>query len=498
MMTPLTVHQTMSDDAVVLDVGGCIFKTHKSTLMPCAYFAAILDGPWSETQEKKPIFVDRDPEHFRHVLALLRDPQHEFPQELMYELEFYGITLFKSTVDAPPPQYFATIENDDEESEDIPVLSGEKYREIFGDSDTDASGSVSSGALTQLAAVGPQNQRQGAGSLRCIGDVRPAGEEPPMSSYIQIPVLPAARTTKQKQFTVVRAGDTMTDMILRFKLDPSEWDDGKEPRYEALNKVSLVIGGQLVDEIRGPVIEIMDIVHMSRDQRWARRKIEEASHMVSQRLPFFFCGTRHSKLKPVFTEQSSSPLPMGSLMYHEVRCHVHFNTRQLEDPVLSIEQCMLNTRERTRMMQGNHNLLAWQHYVFEDEIQAGTRIVKALLPFNHPVHRFYWAIRGCESGKFYPVKRVVFSANSHAFLDAHDRVMREKMLLHPECHGNGLEPVYMFDLGDGSINSSRIDNLSIRFEMYEKLPELADVVVIGCVRNYATIANGMFGLNYAN
>lgn len=79
-----------ADAVVELDVGGQLFKTYRSTLVSgSGYFRARLSERWN-SQTNGPVFVDRDPVGFAHVLNLLRDPNYPFPHETYgHELAFF-------------------------------------------------------------------------------------------------------------------------------------------------------------------------------------------------------------------------------------------------------------------------------------------------------------------------------------------------------------------------------------------------------------------------
>lgn len=80
------------NDIVWLDVGGTIFKTTKATLNSAPYFESMNNfQDLTMTTSDNPIFIDRDPELFRHVLNLLRDPDYKYPESYFSELTFYGI-----------------------------------------------------------------------------------------------------------------------------------------------------------------------------------------------------------------------------------------------------------------------------------------------------------------------------------------------------------------------------------------------------------------------
>jgi len=84
----------MSQSPIHLDVGGQLFKTSYQTLIIAPYFQALerINGQISGTVEK-PLFIDRDPEIFKHILNLLRNPKYHFPTEFLPELPFWGFPV---------------------------------------------------------------------------------------------------------------------------------------------------------------------------------------------------------------------------------------------------------------------------------------------------------------------------------------------------------------------------------------------------------------------
>ena len=77
-------------DIVLLNVGGGIFATRKSTLDAFPFFSSQLQSQ-SDASE---VFVDRDPLHFRHILNWMRGVQHvpdddSILQELIWECDYF-------------------------------------------------------------------------------------------------------------------------------------------------------------------------------------------------------------------------------------------------------------------------------------------------------------------------------------------------------------------------------------------------------------------------
>ena len=75
---------------IKLDIGGKIFKTTYNTLIKSEYFKMMFDQFGQNFDE--PIFIDRSPELFRHVLDYLRDDNYPYPKIYESELKFYLIT----------------------------------------------------------------------------------------------------------------------------------------------------------------------------------------------------------------------------------------------------------------------------------------------------------------------------------------------------------------------------------------------------------------------
>jgi len=82
---------------VTIDCAGTFLRTYKSTLIHgCRYFHAMFKGGFAEgsleesgessaavaVAPQKPIFLDMDPEFFRHALNRMRDLDYEFPKKV--------------------------------------------------------------------------------------------------------------------------------------------------------------------------------------------------------------------------------------------------------------------------------------------------------------------------------------------------------------------------------------------------------------------------------
>lgn len=90
---------TMSEDTVSFDIGGRIFRVRRSLLesFPTTIIARSASEEWhkKESDQPKPIFIDRDAGRFRYCLDYMRNgrvklPHTESKAALLEDMEYYG------------------------------------------------------------------------------------------------------------------------------------------------------------------------------------------------------------------------------------------------------------------------------------------------------------------------------------------------------------------------------------------------------------------------
>lgn len=92
------------EDFVELNVGGKIFKTEIAILKVSPFFVSLLTD--KSINQKKSIFIDRDPTYFQDILSLMRSKTislknrtgkctNKYYEELKTECEFYHIDFFQ-------------------------------------------------------------------------------------------------------------------------------------------------------------------------------------------------------------------------------------------------------------------------------------------------------------------------------------------------------------------------------------------------------------------
>lgn len=92
------------DKTVVFDVGGRLYRVSRSLLeaFPETLPTRAASDTW-RTDNRRPVFIDRDSERFRYILDYMRDgivhlPLTESKTALLHEFEYYGFANVKDDV----------------------------------------------------------------------------------------------------------------------------------------------------------------------------------------------------------------------------------------------------------------------------------------------------------------------------------------------------------------------------------------------------------------
>ena len=92
----------MFPSVVLLNVGGQEFKTLRVTLDQSPFFKALLEDQ-QDIEGQQPLFVDRDPTYFRHILNWMRGvrfvpSEGDIIRELIEEADYYCLEGFKEHI----------------------------------------------------------------------------------------------------------------------------------------------------------------------------------------------------------------------------------------------------------------------------------------------------------------------------------------------------------------------------------------------------------------
>jgi hypothetical protein len=91
----------MDNKTIIIDAGGEIFKTLKTTLTHSSVYFQSKLARW--TQEDEVMFLDLDPEDFRQVLNYLRDSSNQLPRQNL--LDYFGIETQRVIMPEKPQIY---------------------------------------------------------------------------------------------------------------------------------------------------------------------------------------------------------------------------------------------------------------------------------------------------------------------------------------------------------------------------------------------------------
>lgn len=82
---------------IKLNIGGKHFETTQDTLTTnSGYFRAMIERWNSNKDENGEIFINRSGSIFKHVLRLMLDPEYNYPNKYISELDFYQITIYNN------------------------------------------------------------------------------------------------------------------------------------------------------------------------------------------------------------------------------------------------------------------------------------------------------------------------------------------------------------------------------------------------------------------
>ena len=438
-----------TDDPIVrLNVGGRIFETHKSVLGPSAYFGALLDRRWSGGKNET-IFIDRDPDNFRHVLAFLRDVNHSFPCEIEYEFDFYGVPL---VVDMTPKSRKASAP---------PLISAVTYRKLREKRDT----LHATGALTLLAAPKPT-----------VGI--PTGVSNTKRSVCVTCTVKAQGGGSRWGVSIPRCGDSLGDIIISFGLR-----GGVKSRNGVVERISLKIGGATVDEISGELLEIIENTSSHPDVRRFREQLDASIGALAYRPPFTCCEAAYT-----------SVVPMISLTYHDVSVEVVLKSPHVAvDPQVCVNQYVLENEERRRLATQAQKIPVIQHPTGGRKIRAGATVCVVDLPSGGAMTDIFWGVKD-PKGAWVAVPRVSLTVGGHTWMEMDERAVREHML---EEGGYSDCPVYSWNIRRSAcVDTTMFPELRFTMEWDQPLEWGGEAFVAVRMSNVLVIASGMGGLRY--
>jgi len=299
---------------------------------------------------------------------------------------------------------------------------------------------------------------------------------------------------------ISRNGDLVHKLYLELDGSFTKEDTVGKPGvgHDAIDKVELEIGGQLIDRQYGDWMHIWNELTLPEGKKTGfQDMINKTGSKLYVPLEFWFC------------RNVGLALPLIALQYHEVKVNIEFkSTSGLTGATLYADYIFLDTDERRRFAQLSHEYLIEQVQFTGQEQVDTSKAVK--MSFNHPVKELIWRV---SKGDYLEYKTV---KSAKLMLNGNDRFSQRDgtyfTLVQPYQHhtnipdsGQGVH-VYSFALKpeehqpSGTLNMSRIDTASLQIDNSTHTGgEDGDVMKLYAVNyNVLRILSGMGGLAYSN
>jgi hypothetical protein len=250
-----------TEKRIRLNVGGVIFETYQLTLIGSLYFKSMF-GSFNTDGE---IFIDRDPNIFRHVLAYLRDPQYQYPKIFASELDWFGID--------PPPHIIKNLHTD--HPIQIERIDDGSFRQII----------LKEPPAKYIVSRGDQDKdnltKKGKGSSYIVQDLewvhclveRNAHE---FNDYdVQI-------DGSDAKIIVGQFGDCLGDMVIRINTANLDMT-----RYDMFDSIKLSMCGVDIETIDVPLLKMLEMMYLTeKEKKYNIMMAMRGTHVYT--LPFYW------------------------------------------------------------------------------------------------------------------------------------------------------------------------------------------------------------------
>ena len=418
-----------NDPIVKLNVGGTRFETTESTLSYSSYFTAMLNKfkPSEET-----IFIDRDPDAFKHILSLLRDPQYAFPTNIVYELEFYGIEIEETT---PSPM----IELPKEHAN--PMTSEMMQPHLVSDM------TVGVGALVALDVARVFHQELSGSSIYTRNFMfQPRQQIPPYSTGLH----------KFGQGFIPKYGDLLKRIWIEITMDTTTGDE--EIRYDLLKEFTISCGQYYQFTIWGDLIKILDIIQKPACVREFNRKQDHSGTVC------IGITTGFSDVMRNADEYRNFGFPLIAIPYNLPTWNAVLNKSKFNPRSVQMvgEYVYLHDTERCKLAQKEFTFESFEwHRRYLPFDKNCKEIILRRKDIENFIGVYDTLVFACQSdsGQYLPIQSFLIAIYDHAFIDISGRMLVEMMA---EMGYIPNVPTYQYDIR-GSLNLTHIDDLQIKF-----------------------------------
>ena len=276
-----------------------------------------------------------------------------------------------------------------------------------------------------------------------------------------------------------------TKASIAHKLSPTEW-------INAISKVELLIGGQVIDEQTSQFSQYMAPSVLAQNLTKSTSGFAEAAKSKFYPLRFSFC------------ENAQTAIPLIALQYHDVELRITWGSNLYAATYEVYSQFIhLDTDERTALSSTPQNMLITQT---QKAVASASKIQE--LNFNHPIkclvsadgsalsiaadaNKMKLQINGTDVADFKYVDPNYTAVTSYyhtaSSKDAGASGENDKFFLYPFCLDTSkVQPT-------GSLNFSRLDSARL---VNDTANSSDDIYAVNY--NILRIENGMGGLMYSN
>jgi len=331
--------------------------------------------------------------------------------------------------------------------------------------------------------------------------------------------------------TVSRNGDLISNTYLEVDLPPlqNSWKWKNNVGHSLIEEVELEIGGQRIDRHYGQWMDIWSELSMPEEKK-AMFDADMLGKSQGVNQLDFDAKKLYIPLQFFFNRVQGLALPLIALQYHEVK--LNFTFAKLDDLVhggtgaitseepeirLYIDYIYLDTEERKRFAQSQHELLIEQLQFHGDETPGLNGSYR--LNFNHPVKELVWVVSQPvdeDKLRLEPASGATTESVTDALLqlNGHDRFDKRAgsyfRLVQPFQHHTRIPQrhIYCYSFAlkpedhqpSGTCNFSRIDNATLKLTLPSvvTLNDKAKVKIFATSVNVLRILSGMGGLAYSN
>lgn len=360
--------------------------------------------------------------------------------------------------------------------------------------------------------------------------------------------------SKKTRCTISRNGDLIQRMILQITLPALSQSQNSASWVGYVNSIghalirnaTISIGGQMIDKHYGEWLEIWNELTVSEEHRNGfNESIGKYESDVSLETNATSAKTYYIPLQFWFNRNSGLALPIIALQYHDVVIDLELrslkelvrsdvsidapvdsdnNLANITDASLWVDFVYLDTDERRRFAQNNHEYLIEQVQLSGPEsINTSRSTHKIDLDFNHPLKELVWTIildsnsqvstnNGNNHFNFSSTTGGDSFTSAKLSFNGYDRFTERDAqyfrLVQTKHHHTRIptKHIYVYSFGlkpedhqpSGTCNFSRIDIPTLHLDTTTVGSASAKIRVFGVNYNVLRVMSGMAGVAYSN